>query len=243
MPRRRVATILIATFILLGLIGGAVVLWYRGGGLSQSNEPITRWFTDPASRPSLATSMNRQACPDAPFILPSDGLIGLLWNDPAAPYTVVSTHTGMDVFGDGAPGTVPVYAAYGGWLSRLADWRSSVIIRHDDPLQPGRTIWTYYTHMASRDGEQSYIAEDFPPGTTEQRVEQGDLLGYQGEYAGAGRAPIGLHIHFSIVLSDDANSFRNEAVIGNTLDPSPYLGMPLNIAAAPRRPIGCTIGE
>jgi hypothetical protein len=228
--------------VLLGLAGGAVVLWYRGGGLSHSNDPIRQWFTDPASRPGLTTRMNRAACPAAPFILPSDGLIGLLWNDPAAPYTVLATHTGIDVFGDGAPGAVPVYAAYGGWLTRLPDWRSTVIIRHDDPLQPGRTIWSYYTHMASRDGEQSYVAAAFPPGTTEQPVQQGDLLGYQGEFAGAGRAPIGLHVHFSIVLSDDAGSFRNEAVIGNTLDPSPYLGMRLNIADAPRRPITCTGG-
>jgi hypothetical protein len=243
MNRIRLLRIVLAIVFLLGLGAGAFILWYRGGGLSQSNEPITRWFTDPASRPGLTTSMTRLTCPDAPFILPSDGLIGLLWNDPAAPYSIMSTHTGIDVFGDGEPGTVPVYAAYEGWLSRLPEWRSSVIIRHDDPLQPGRTIWTYYTHMASRDGEQSYVADTFPPGTTDLPVQQGDLLGHQGEYAGAGRAPIGLHVHFSIVLSDDAGSFHNEAVTGNTLDPSPYLGMQLNIAAAPRRPITCTIGE
>lgn len=226
----------------MSLVVGAGVyfaLVFFSSAQSNSLHPIQRWFTEPAARDELATIMRRQACPGAPFILPSDGLIGLLWNDPAGPYTVLNTHTGLDVFGDGAPGEVPVYAAYDGYLSRLPDWKASVIIRHDDPLQPGRTIWTYYTHMASRDGSRSFIAADFPPGTSDFRVERGRLLGYQGEYAGNSPAPIGLHLHFSIVLGNENGGFLNEARIGSTLDPSPYLGMPLNIAGLPERPIGC----
>lgn len=206
---------------------------------SNSNSIIGQWFNDPAARASLATTMRGTACPGAPFILPSDGLIGLLWNDPAGPYTILSTHSGIDVFGDGEAGTVPVYAAYDGLLTRRADWLSSVIIKHDDPLEAGRTIWTYYTHMAARDGSQSFIVPDFPAGSEDVAVKQGDLLGYQGEYAGTGRPPIGMHLHFSVVLSDDAESFRNEAVVNNTLDPSPYFGMPLNITGWPQRPIQC----
>ncbi|MBI5670552.1 MAG: hypothetical protein HZC41_21370 [Chloroflexi bacterium] len=225
--------------VALLLAGGAAAVLLVSSSRSNSLPPIHRWFTDPDTRRELATVMNRQPCPGAPFSLPSDGLIGLLWNDPAAPYTVFATHTGLDIFGDGAPGEVPVYAAYGGYLSRLPDWKASVIIRHDDPLQPGRTIWTYYTHMASRDGSESFVAPAFPPGTDDVWVERGALLGYQGEYAGAGRAPIGLHVHFSIVLSDAAGVFTNEAQLSNTLDPSPYFGMPLNVADLPARPIHC----
>lgn len=207
---------------------------------SNSNPVIYRWFNDPSSRPGLTTTMNRTTCPDAPFSLPSDGLIGLLWSDPAAPYTILSQHTGLDVFGDGEPGTVPVYAAYDGLLTRRSEWLSSIIIKHDDPLQAGRTIWTYYTHMAPRDGSRSFIIADFPAGTVDVPVKRGDLLGYQGEYAGAG-VPIGMHLHFSIVTTSDDGSFKNEAVLGNTLDPSPYFGMPLNIAAGwPERPIHCS---
>ena len=80
------------------------------------------------------------------------------------PYNILRRHTGLDIFGDGAPGTVPVYAAYDGYLTRLPDWKSTVIIRHDDPLQPGRTIWTYYTHMASQDGEILVCRRRFPTG-------------------------------------------------------------------------------
>lgn len=233
----RLGCFVLVTLLLIGGIYAALLV--LGSNRSSSLSPIHRWFTEPAARLALATSMNRQTCPGAPFSLPSDGLIGLLWDDPAAPYTVFSTHTGLDIFGDGAPGMVPVYAAYQGYLSRLPDWKSSLIIRHDDPLQPGRIIWTYYTHMASRDGSESFIAPDFPPGTDALWVERGALLGYQGEYAGAGRAPIGLHLHFSIVLSGADGTFTNEAQLANTLDPSPYFRMPLNNAAFPERPVRC----
>lgn len=223
------------------LTAAAAYLGLEGFSSAQSNSPapIRQWFTDPAARPALATVMRGQPCPGAPFSLPSDGLIGLLWNDPAGPYTVFSTHTGIDIFGDGDPGTVPVVAAYGGYLTRLREWRASVIIRHEDPLAPGRTIWSYYTHMASRTGDRSFIEPAFPPGTREMWVEQGTLLGYQGEYTGNSPAPVGLHLHFSLVLSEPDGSFRNEGRLANTLDPSPYLGMPLNIAERPARPIGC----
>lgn len=133
---------------------------------------------------------------------------------------------------------IPVYAAYDGWLTRLADWKATVIIRHDDPLQSGRSIWTYYTHMASRGGNTSFVAEDYPPDTHEIPVEQGALLGYQGEFSGNAN-PVGLHVHFSIVHSEPDGTFKNEAQAANTLDPSPYLGMNVHIAALPERPIGC----
>lgn len=202
---------------------------------------ILRFIHDPSSRAALA---NRRAdrCPGAPFQLPSDGLIGLLWADPAAPYSAQKPHPGLDLFGDGEPGTVPVYSVYGGYLTRLDVWRSSVILRHDDPLQPGRTIWTYYTHMASRDGETSFIAPDFPAGTTNVWVPAGTLLGYQGVYSGAA-PPIGMHVHVSVVLGDDAGSFRNEAELANTVDPSPYFGLPLIAAELPDRPIACREGR
>lgn len=221
----------------LAILAMPRVLHFISNMHSNSLPPIERWFTNLSSRPALTT--NRQVCPSAPFMLPSDGFIGLLWNDPASPYTITATHAGIDIFGNGTPGTVPVYAAYDGYLTRLESWVSSVIIRHDDPLQPGRTIWTYYTHMASRDGGESFVVDEFPPGTGNVFVRQGTLLGYQGEYAGVGRAPIGMHLHFSIVLSDENGVFTNQDFISNTLDPSAYLGMQLNIAAMPERPIQC----
>jgi len=227
----------------LGLIGIAA-LAYSGVALysrmsSNSVTPIRSWFDNPVPEVREPLITNRlPSCEDAPFILPSDGFIGLLWRDSVGPYDVFNRHTGIDVFGDGEPGDVPVYAVYDGYLTRLDNWLSTVIIRHEDPLQEGRTIWTYYTHMASANGETSFVSEAFPPGTSEVFVEQGALLGYQGDYSGAAFA-VGLHVHLSIVLSEDDGSFKNEAQLGNTLDPSPYFGLSLNIDDLPDRPITC----
>lgn len=237
--RGRLKWLLLLVGVLLALAAFWLWRWYSGHDVSDSNTYIRQWLVAPDSHTQL-NSAALVACPGAPFILPSEGFIGLLWADPAAPYTLFQRHTGIDIFGRGNPGTVPIYAAYDGYLSRLADWRSTVIIRHDDPLQSGRTIWTYYTHMASRDGQESYIAPAFPPGTHEVYVEQGTLVGYQGDYNG-NSFPIAMHLHFSIVTSDEAGNFRNEAILGNTLDPSPYFGMPLNMAQGvpESRPIRC----
>jgi murein DD-endopeptidase MepM/ murein hydrolase activator NlpD len=168
-----------------------------------------------------------QQCPGAPFIFPTDGLVGFLWGDSFRPG---HRHQGIDVFGGASVGQTPVVAAYPGYLTRLPDWKSSLIIRvPDDPLRPERQIWTYYTHMADAQGE-SYIDPAFPPGTFEQFVEAGTHLGYQGNYSGDPNNPTGVHLHFSIVLDDGQGSFRNELEIRNTVDPSPYLGLPLNAA-------------
>ena len=230
----KLLSILIFGVVLAGVL---FVVWYLRGSGSDSNSYIREWFYVPILRPQLSTK-GGVACEGAPFILPSEGFIGLLWSDPARPYNVMRRHTGLDIFGDGEPGTVPNYAAYDGYLNRLSNWKSTVAIRHDDPLQPGRTIWTYYTHMANDTGVQSYIVDDFPPGTSGKWVEQGTLLGYQGTYSGTG-PPIGMHLHFSIVKSDSRGVLLNEAVLDNTLDPSPYLGMALDIGDSPERPIRC----
>lgn len=229
---------MLSILIFAGVIAGiGFYVWYLRGSGSDSNAYIREWLLVPLRRPQLSTE-GGVACEGAPFILPSEGFIGLLWGDPARPYNPLRRHTGIDIFGEGEPGTVPNYAVYDGYLTRLSGWLSTVIIRHDDPLQPGRTIWTYYTHMASEDGLQSYIVDDFPPGTSGKWVEQGALLGYQGMYSGTG-PPIAMHLHFSIVASASNGEYLNEAVLDNTLDPSPYFGMPLDIGDGAERPIRC----
>ncbi len=240
--RRFLQRLFLVMFLGLMAVGiGVAYRWYRAGGAasndSGSNTYIYRWLTDTSVQSSWGI-VGGVVCNDAPFMLPSSGFIGLLWSDPAPPYADNRRHTGVDIFGLGAPNTVPIVAVYDGWLTRESDWKSTVIIRHDDPLQAGRTIWTYYTHMANRAGNVSFIAPSFPAGASEMFVKQGTMLGYQGEYAGSGN-PIAMHVHLSIVTSDAAGSYLNEAILDNTLDPSPYFGLPLNIGAAPARPIQC----
>lgn len=164
-------------------------------------------------------------CGDAPFIMPTTGMIGFIWDDSFRPG---HHHQGIDIFSGRGVGETPVYAAYDGYLTRLPDWKSSVIIRiPSDPLQPERQIWTYYTHLADPDGN-SLIVTDFPPGTEEIFVSAGTLLGYQGNYSGTPGKPTGIHLHFSIVKDDGKGGFLNEMEISNTVDPSPYFGMALN---------------
>lgn len=185
---------------------------------------VLEWLRHPNDHPDWAIRA-AERCPDAPFLLPTDGFIGYLWDDSFRPG---HRHQGIDIFGGGDVNTTPVVAAYPGYLTRMPDWRSSLIIRvPEDPLHPGRQIWTYYTHMANAQGD-SFISAQFPPGTSEFFVEAGTLLGYQGNFSGDPGNPVGVHLHFSIVLDDGAGKFLNELEIGNTLDPSPYFGLPLN---------------
>jgi hypothetical protein len=164
-------------------------------------------------------------CGDAPFIFPTDGLVGFIWDDS---FRAGHHHQGIDIFSGTEPGETPVHAAYPGYLTRLSDWKSSVIVRvPEDPLQPGRQIWVYYTHMADQNGT-SYISSQFPAGTSEVLIEAGTLLGYQGNYSGDPNNPVGVHLHLSIVKDDGNGHFKNELEIRNTYDPSDYLGMPLN---------------
>ena len=92
---------------------------------------------------------------------------------------------------------------------------------------PGEQIWLYYTHMADVKG-QSYISEQFPPGSMEIFTKAGTLLGSQGNYSGDPNNPTGIHLHFSIVKDDGTGKFENELERKNTYDPSPYLGLYLN---------------
>ena len=169
-----------------------------------------------------------ERCGDAPFIQPTDGFVGYLWDDS---FRVGHRHQGIDVFGGRDVNMTLVIAAYPGYLTRMEDWKSSIIMRvPEDPLRKGRQIWLYYTHMAGPAGD-SYISSQFPAGVEEVYVEAGTLLGYQGNYSGDPGNPVGVHLHFSIVLDDGGGRFLNELKIENTLDPSPYLGLPLNAAS------------
>jgi len=213
--------ILVAGLILLAI--GAVVL-YQVLFPSQRTKRVIQWIRNPEEHEEWAIQANTR-CDDAPFSMPTDGFIGYLWDDSFRPG---HRHQGIDIFSGTEPGITPVYAAYDGYLSRSPDWKSSIIIRiPEDPLQPGRQIWTYYTHLADAKGD-SYIVDAFPPGTSEVFVKAGTLLGYQGNFSGTPDHPVGVHLHFSIVLSESSGLYKNELDIKNTLDPSAYFGLPLN---------------
>ena len=185
---------------------------------------VVEWIRNADAHPEWVITA-KERCGDAPFLIPTTSYIGFIWDDSFRPG---HRHAGLDMFGGQEPGLTPVFAAYDGYLTHKADWKSSVIIRiPSDPLNPGTQIWTYYTHMADPQGNP-YISDAFPPGTEEVFVSAGTLLGYQGNYSGNPDNPTGVHLHFSIVKDDGNGGFLNELQIKNTLDPSPYFNLPLN---------------
>src|SRR5574340_269294 len=178
-------------------------------------------------------------CGEAPFIFPTTGIAGFLWGDS---FRLGHRHQGVDIFAGTEINITPVVAAYPGLLTRLPEWKSSVIVRVPrDPLEPGRQIWVYYTHMADAEGN-SFISEDFPPGTYERPVDAGEFLGRQGDYSGDPNNPVGVHLHISIV-KDIGGKFMNELEIGNTYDPSPYFGLALNGASSPDDAPVCSVPD
>jgi len=219
---RTIVKLLISAIIIIILVLGYFLI--KQPSLTGRSYQLVRWFKNPENV-NLPRVQAGSRCGDAPFQQPTDGIIGYIWDDSFRPG---HHHQGIDIFGGSQPGSTPVYSVYDGYLTRLPDWKSTVIIRiPEDPLNSARQIWTYYTHFADEEGN-SFISNAFPPGTSETYVTAGTLLGYQGNFSGTPGHPVGVHLHFSIVKDDGTGQFLNELDIKNTLDPSPYFQMNLN---------------
>lgn len=167
-------------------------------------------------------------CNGAPFIIPTEGDLRYIWKDPTA-YTSGELHTGLDIFGK-PNGVTPIRAVYDGWLSRVG--LSNVRIEHQlsnewSGIVPELHVYTYYTHMASGSGDQSYIAIPIQVGDPPEWVQQGQIIGYQGNY----NTPYA-HLHISV------NNGSNETILTNTYDPSKYFGSDLNFSEGARAPDG-----
>ena len=215
---------LIISMIIVAVITAGVTAYYTYRPNIIRVNKFREWMKNPASHPDWKLAAGSQ-CGSAPFLFPTDGMAGFLWGDLMGK---LHKHQGIDIFAGTDVDITQVVSAYPGYLTRLPDWKSSVIVRvPSDPLNPGAQIWLYYTHMADNEGN-SFIAGEFPAGTSEKYIEAGTLLGYQGNYSGDPGNPVGVHLHFSIVKDDGNGKFLNELDINNTLDPSPYLGLPLN---------------
>lgn len=200
--------------------GAWVAKTYWGG----RNNLVWAFLQKPSFHREWVTLAGEQ-CGDAPFIFPSGGFVGYLYDDV---FKLGKRHTGIDIFSGTEAAEMPVYAPYDGFVTREEGWKSSIIIRiPQDPLQPDRQIWIYLTHMADRKGN-GLIDSLFPPGAKDVPVTQGQLLGFQGDYSGDPNNPVGVHLHLSIVKDDGNGHYLNEMVFKNTIDPSPYFGMDLN---------------
>ncbi len=221
--------LLIFFVIFLGVIGFVYLIFGQNLFSSDRSRQVFAFIRNPSLKESLIIPAGTR-CGEVPFSMPTTGMIGFIWGDS---FRLGHHHSGIDIFSGTEAGVTPIYAAYNGYLTRQEEWKSSLIIRiPSDPLNPGEQIWMYYTHMADSTGE-TFIVDAFPPGTDDLFVQEGTLLGYQGNYSGKPGNPTGVHLHFSIVKDDGKGMFLNELEINNTLDPSPYLGMVLNAAENP----------
>ena len=216
---------ILVIIILVGTLSGLGIYAFRSLRPSATRSlNVVEWLRNSKAHPEWSIQAGTR-CGEAPFVFPTNGFVGYLWDDS---FKLGHRHQGIDIFAGTGVNETPVVAAYPGYLTRLPEWRSSVIVRvPDDPLHPGEQIWVYYTHMADPSGN-SFISSEFPEDTAEKYIEAGTLLGWQGNFSGDPNNPVGVHLHFSIVKEDGLGSFLNELDIKNTLDPSPYLGLPLN---------------
>lgn len=225
--------LLFAAVVLLIAVG-AVAWWvFRPAEFVTSGRVrrLQGWIYDASLFPDWGIEMG-QRCGDAPMLFPTTGFIGVEYGDSFRPG---HNHSGFDIFSPaGEENITPIIAAYDGYLTREADWFSTVIIQHPEftqeypELAQGETLWTYYTHMGSTDGTMSFVSDEFPAGTYNKFVEAGTLLGFQGRWSGTPDSPTGLHLHFSIVKSTADGGFDDETDYRNTYDPVAFLGVERN---------------
>ena len=121
------------------IVAGITIIYFVYRFISQSGNSgrdikVLQWIRNSEDHTEWAIQSGTQ-CQDAPFIFPTDGFIGYLWDDSFRPG---HHHQGIDIFGGEASGVVPVIAAYDGYLTRLPDWKSTVIIRIPNDPHPAR---------------------------------------------------------------------------------------------------------
>jgi hypothetical protein len=101
-------------FFLIALaIGLVVVIGYyviRSAFRPARYVRVVEWLRNAEAHPDWAVTA-KERCGDAPFILPTHGYIGFIWDDSFRPG---HRHAGLDIFGGKEPGLAPVYAAYDG---------------------------------------------------------------------------------------------------------------------------------
>ena len=193
---------------------------YRLAGIVADNKVYISF------QPAPATKLD--ACPGAQWRLPSDGSIGIGW-----------TEDGLDFFGRGKAADIPVYAVADGLLTRLSGWVDVVAIQHEDPLRPGKKVWAMYGGMAAANGADSFVAEDFPEGTTNLPVKSGQLLGYQGSWSETPQWPKWVHMSFAITDGTAQASLAQNSGARDSLDPAQYLGLIVESGNESPQPLKC----
>ncbi|MCX6070410.1 MAG: hypothetical protein NTU91_06065, partial [Chloroflexi bacterium] len=115
-PRRLSVSTLVTLGIIVAVAAVAAFIAYRT--MRPSADRLVRlrqYWADPASHVAWTIHAG-STCGHAPFVMPTDGLIGFLWDDSFYPG---HRHQGLDIFGPTGPDGLdqtPVVAAYDGYL-------------------------------------------------------------------------------------------------------------------------------
>jgi hypothetical protein len=164
--------------------------------------------------PAAASTTKIETCPGAPWRLPTDGSLGLTMGIDSIAF-----------YGQGQEASIPVYAVADGLLTRPPDRLDAVAILHGDPQRPEKKVWVFYGDMADANGTDSFVVQDFPPGSTNIPVKSGQLLGYQGSWRGTPPWPKWVHLSILLVDANPQNTLPKEITSADILDPVPYFGL------------------
>jgi hypothetical protein len=153
-------------------------------------------------------------CPAAPWRLPTQADLGVQWE---------KVGLKLDFYGKMPEGADPVYAAADGLLTHPKDALGMLMIQHEDPLNPGRKVWSVYWNLLKANGVDELISPDFPPGSSSLPVKQGQLLGYQGSYSGKPGFPGWGYVGFGVVAPGADGLYPAQVGLKDWLDPRNYL--------------------
>jgi len=119
------------SLIVISILVAAFLMYERINSPDGRTGRVLLWLREPQEHRDWAVQAG-ESCQGSPFIQPTDGFIGYLWNDSFRPG---HHHQGLDIFGGEQAGVTPVMTAYDGYLTRLPEWKSTVIVRiPEDPL-------------------------------------------------------------------------------------------------------------
>jgi len=134
-------------------------------------------------------------CPGAQWKLPTQADMGLMWYNRQ-----------LLMLGDGREGEVPVFAIADGRLYQFSEWHNSVAIQHQDPRDPAKKIWSFYSSLAPAQGNHQPFIEEAFINANGVAVKAGDLIGYQGRWLGPNQTTW-VHLRFALIPSESDGTF------------------------------------
>lgn len=103
---------------LILLTSGVYFLYQTFKGSSVRSRRIIIWIRNPLSNPDWSLEALTRCSPTSSFLFPTNGYVGYLWDDSFRPG---HNHQGIAIFTSKKTGDTPVYAVYGGFLTRLPE--------------------------------------------------------------------------------------------------------------------------